>query len=594
MSQSPVSEELTDDYSAGWSQILDLINSGGSWSGHERNCCFLNTGQPRFANASAVTGFDFLDDSRAIAPVDWDHDGDLDLWLVGRTGPRLRFIRNDAQQAGKQHFLALHLTGTACNRDAIGAQLQIQNGDKTLLRTVRAGDGYLGQGSKWLHVGLGDAEQVDSVSVLWPGGQRETFTGVTMDGRFRLTQGTGQAEAWQTAPRSVTLEASRLPTQLDSATTRLPLADRIPLPRLDYTDFSGSPATLPNSGSGPVWLSFFATWCEPCLVEMKQTALEQEQIREAGLRVVALSVDGLGDDRTTVESAKQAVERLKFPFAAGAANAALVDKLDAFEECLISLRTQPNALPKSYLIDEFGRLAVIYTGQVSVEQVLQDTAALSSSEPTTKLAFPFPGRWFAHPRQTGTVLAELVGAFRERGNSEDALRLAGLAADLSTRDAIAPAIASELATLFYNDGNKQIQAGDLTLAKRRYEACIQLTPEWPEPHANLGAVYRQQGNTEDARKQLAIAIQMNPELLPAHVQMGLLLLDLKRPSEAVHSFHAATKIDEQNTTCLNLLGIALARAGSTDSAVEQFRKSATLGNMEAREHINNVLSGKIP
>ena len=594
MSQSPTSEQINEEYSAGWSEILNLINTGGSWSGHERNCCFLNTGQQRFADASAVTGLDFLDDSRAIAPVDWDHDGDLDLWLVGRTGPRLRFIRNDAQQAGKQHFLAVRLAGTTCNRDAIGAQVHLQTNGKTLVRTLRAGDGYLSQGSKWLHIGLGDAKQIDALTVLWPGGDRETFTGAAVDGRFVLTQGAGQAETWQAAPRSIELQASVLPTQVDTATTRLPLVDRIPLPQLEYVDFANAPQTLPDAQPGPIWLSFFATWCEPCLVEMKQMASEEAQIRQAGLRVVALSVDGLGDDRTTVDAAKQAVQRLKFPFPAGAANAELVDKLDTFEECLISLRTQPDALPKSYLIDEFGRLAVVYTGQASVEQVLKDAAALNSPAPTTELAFPFAGRWFAQPRHTGALLAELVGVFSERGNTEDALRLAGLAADLATRDAIAPAVASELSSLFYNDGNERVKTGELELAQRRYETCIQLTPEWPEAHTNLGAVFRQRGDAEAARNQFLIALQLNPELMQAHLNMGVLLLELQKPSEAVHYFHAATKIDDQNSTSFNLLGIALARSGSTDSAVEQFRKAATLGSLEARQHINNVLSGRIP
>ena len=34
-------------------QLSDLLYQGQSWSGRERNCFFLNTGGPRFANISA-------------------------------------------------------------------------------------------------------------------------------------------------------------------------------------------------------------------------------------------------------------------------------------------------------------------------------------------------------------------------------------------------------------------------------------------------------------------------------------------------------------------------------------------------------------
>ena len=95
------------------------MREGRSWSGHERNNCFANLGQGSFADVSFVSGLDFADDGRAVAVVDWDGDGDLDLWLRNRTGPQLRLLRND--HPGTGHFLALRLEGTDSNRDAIGA-----------------------------------------------------------------------------------------------------------------------------------------------------------------------------------------------------------------------------------------------------------------------------------------------------------------------------------------------------------------------------------------------------------------------------------------------------------------------------------------
>ena len=102
------------------------VRSGKSFSGQERNCCFLNLnggGQTRFADISTISGFDFPDDSRAVCLTDWDHDGDVDLWVANRNAPQLRLLRNDAGPRGA--FIALVLEGTRCNRDAIGARVEV-------------------------------------------------------------------------------------------------------------------------------------------------------------------------------------------------------------------------------------------------------------------------------------------------------------------------------------------------------------------------------------------------------------------------------------------------------------------------------------
>src|SRR5262245_54388100 len=175
-----------------------MVNQGRSWSGRERNCAFLNTGGPRFATISAVSGLDFPDDGRAAALVDWDQDGDLDLWVSNRNAPRLRFLRNDARGG---HFLALRPVGngTTTNRDAIGARVEVSGGELAegrLVKTVRAGEGVLSQSSKWLHFGLGRAARIGKAVVEWPGGSTEEFTGLEADHRYQLVQGSGRAREW--------------------------------------------------------------------------------------------------------------------------------------------------------------------------------------------------------------------------------------------------------------------------------------------------------------------------------------------------------------------------------------------------------------
>ena len=95
------------DASSAHVALSSMIDSGRSFSGRERNCVFLNTRDGRFANLSAGSGLDFPDDGRALAVCDWDQDGDLDLWLSARTGPMLRFVRNDSGDG--HNFVAVRL-----------------------------------------------------------------------------------------------------------------------------------------------------------------------------------------------------------------------------------------------------------------------------------------------------------------------------------------------------------------------------------------------------------------------------------------------------------------------------------------------------
>ena len=105
--------------------LYSLVRQGRSWGGRDRNCAFLNLGSGRFADISSASGFDFPDDGRAVARVDWDQDGDLDLWVVNRNGPQLRLLVNEVNSG--HHWLALRLVGngTTTNRDAIGARVEV-------------------------------------------------------------------------------------------------------------------------------------------------------------------------------------------------------------------------------------------------------------------------------------------------------------------------------------------------------------------------------------------------------------------------------------------------------------------------------------
>jgi enediyne biosynthesis protein E4 len=108
---------------------------------------------------------------RGAAYGDWDNDGDLDLLLTANGGPG-RLLRNDTP--AENGWLRVVLTGTASNRDAIGARVAVRVGERTLVQCVKSGSSYLSESDRRLTFGLGRAPRADAIEIQWPSGAVQT------------------------------------------------------------------------------------------------------------------------------------------------------------------------------------------------------------------------------------------------------------------------------------------------------------------------------------------------------------------------------------------------------------------------------------
>lgn len=571
-----------------------LVETGGSWSGRERNCCFLNTGTERFADISAVSGLDFIDDGRAVAATDWDLDGDLDLWLTNRTGPRLRFLRNDG--SGDAHFLAVRLTGRHTNRDAIGARVEVHLDDassRKLVRTLYAGDAFLSQSSKWLHFGLGEATSIARVVVRWPGGETETYKDLVADRRYRLIED-GTAEPW-TAPERIAVAVDKANAEPErksglESSARIGLIQRTPMPQLQAERFDGTPLALSETRHGPMLINLWATWCLPCLKELQAFSDHHDKIHEAGLTIAALSVDGLrGDGSSSPASAKAWAEKRQLPFEIGVANTGLLDKLDVMQDVVLALTTKIDQdltfpIPSSFLIDEMGRLAVIYHGPVEVDRLLQDVSALPAPE---NVAVPFPGRWFHRPRDGADVLWRFADRFLRRGHPDEAARYAALTADLVSRDQGGSETRRRLAGVHNDLGNYHDRKRRRDRAEEYYRAALRSDPRSAPAHTNLGGIHHDRGQLEEARLHYQQALAINPNLLQAHMNLANIEFSKERYDSVVGHCRNALKIDPDFPLAHKLLGVALMRQGQYSQAIQHLSEALRLNpnDAEARQYL---------
>lgn len=552
-------------------------------SGYERHCVFLNMQNGRFADISQISGLDFSDDGRGAAFVDWDHDGDLDFWLRNRTAPQLRYMRNDVPTGN--HFLAIRLEGKTCNRDAIGARVTVQldgNTAKPLIRTLRAGEGFLAQSSKWLHFGLGRSTSIEKVTVRWPGGETETFTGLQPDRQYHVTQGTGEARRWTRPPGRGPLTPTILAGKPATSAGRVFLASGPLLPHISYRDRQGAQLLLNLDNKGPTLVNLWASWCAPCHRELMQWTRDQQQLKNAGLNIIALSVDSV-DERKQTETADvwRLLDKLQFPFQAGLVDAASLDGLQTVNDHIFA-RVVPLAVPTSFLIDDKGRIMAVYRGTVDVDTLLEDAKLLDADVRQRRtLSVPFEAHWLESPQHMSMEhLAQLfllrseVAENRQRTLDNGALYLR----DAAEHQRGGAGVYGQLATILrYQKKNEE--------AATALRKAVKLAPDVYEWRIELAEVLVRSEQFAQTAQQCNEALRINPQSSHAHALLGNSLVYLQQLDRALQHFREAVRLSPENPEWLRLLG-ALLNQKRDPTAIVHLKKSIELRPNSTHTRIN--------
>lgn len=162
-----------DDYIEG-KQTFDQKRQ--AVQGNERDPFFRNRGASgrhggeMFEERGFLDGLDLATNGRALVAFDANGDGALDLYVRSVQAPEALFL---GSRRDGEHFLRLRLAGAKGkdNADGIGARVTATLPDgRVLVREAGIGSGFLSTGSPILHLGLGGATRLTSLTVRWPSG----------------------------------------------------------------------------------------------------------------------------------------------------------------------------------------------------------------------------------------------------------------------------------------------------------------------------------------------------------------------------------------------------------------------------------------
>jgi Tfp pilus assembly protein PilF len=103
---------------------------------------------------------------------------------------------------------------------------------------------------------------------------------------------------------------------------------------------------------------------------------------------------------------------------------------------------------------------------------------------------------------------------------------------------------------------------------------------------NLGGILLERGEISEARRRFDAALAAEPEYAEAHVNLGLVAEREGRPDEAAARYRRALSIDPAFADAHNNLGIVLAQAGDLEGAIASFRKAIAHRKTFSKAHYN--------
>lgn len=125
--------------------------------------------------------------SRGLAVGDLNGDGGQDLVVVNKDAP-VSLLMNARPNSTRSRSIRFRVLNEH-DRDAFNARVSARVGERLVTQRVQTDGSYLSAHDPHLHFGVGEALEVDDVSVTWVDGSKETFGSYRTNGVYTLRKG---------------------------------------------------------------------------------------------------------------------------------------------------------------------------------------------------------------------------------------------------------------------------------------------------------------------------------------------------------------------------------------------------------------------
>jgi tetratricopeptide (TPR) repeat protein/peroxiredoxin len=558
--KSPSTPTPSPTYEHGWNAINELIRSDMSWSGCERNLCYINNRDGSFCEASGALALDFPDDSRSFAFADLDHDGRVEIILKNRNAPQLRILRNAMQDIGES--ISFGLRGKKSNRDAIGSAITVEAGELRQTKYLQAGSGFLSQHSKEVFFGLGKPKASPRATIRWPSGLKQTFEHLPVNHRIEIIEGSSD---FRVVPFGVSAAAYARASQAP-ASEPLPgsvetwLIEPLRAPHFTLPDMSGNTCSLRSFQGNPLLLCFVSADSPASRDQLQLLRKHQSDLSASGLRVAGVSVEN-GSESGAVQPY---VAQKGFSFPMLLATAEVSGIYNIVYRYLYD-RRRDLSIPTSFLIDENGNIVKLYQGIVSPDQLVADVTSIpETSGQRARKALPFVGFGPMSDFQRNDFTYGV--AMFQHGYLD--------AAEESFKEVIATK--PKYAEAYYNLGTLYLRRNSLADARRYLQQALELRPEYPEALNNLGMIAAQENQTSEAIRNFQQSLQQRPNYSIALLNLGNLYRRQGNDAGAQTLLNRALQIEPDDPEVNYSMGMLYARQDQVQNALQYLAKAVSL------------------
>ena len=189
--------QFADVNNDGWSDLFIVkgnVSTMPDFAIQDPNNLLLGQPDGSFFEAGSVSGVASFRRGRGGMLADLNGDGLLDMVVVNRW-EKAQLWRNVGSGSATApapvgHWLQLRLRQSGGNRDAVGAWVEVQTGDRVQREELTVGGGHASGHLGWMHFGLGETSKA-RVRVQWPGSGWSDWTAADADGFYVLDRQSG-------------------------------------------------------------------------------------------------------------------------------------------------------------------------------------------------------------------------------------------------------------------------------------------------------------------------------------------------------------------------------------------------------------------